>query len=104
MKFGILMFDLGGGDNAFHFVDEERWDQIKAAQHAIVHAERGWKDKFVDLTRWLTSDNSPETCHPEGAPDRKGKLLASYFCQSYVLETSDGILPVQGELLGILTL
>ena len=27
-EFGIVMFDLSGGDFAVHFVNRERWEQI----------------------------------------------------------------------------
>lgn len=98
-KYGIVVFDLNGGDAAYHFVDQERWEQVVAVHNAGDDGASGWADQACEVAGWLTSDGSPETDRPEGAPDRKGALLKTCFTQTFVVEQ----VGLQGELLGILT-
>ena len=99
MGVGIIVFDLGGGDAAYHFVNHERWDQIKALHAAVDDQATGWQDRLTEFVGYLTSDGNPEFQKPAGGPERKGGLLRSVYTQTYVLET----LKVPGPILGILT-
>lgn len=99
--FGIVVFDLNGGDAVFHFVDRERWTQILEVHSATDYKARGWKYSLQEMIGWLTADVSPEYERPEGAPDRRGKLLANLHTQTFVVEPAKG--GIAGVLLGILT-
>jgi hypothetical protein len=79
-EFGIVVFDLNGGDLAVHFVDGTRWNQ---------------------MIGWLTCDDRPETDPPVNAPERRGALLKTVYTQRWVFEPVE---EVEGRLLGILTL
>lgn len=100
--FGIVVLDLMGGDAAYHFVDEARWNQIVAVHGAVDDKQPRWQEKLWEVVGWLTCDTSPEVDRPEGAPNREGRLLADVYTQTYVLEgmAEKG---VEGKLLGILT-
>ena len=104
--FGIVVLDLSGGDAAYNFVDQERWDQIlkvwkSAEEKSKSFKGGGWKDHFIETIGWLTCDENPEVDAPFGAPERRGKLLKTAYTQTYTVEMVDG---VEGRLLGILTL
>lgn len=97
---GVIVFDLQGGDAAYHFVDRERWDQILEVHANANENERDWTNKVVDVVGWLTSDESPETHQPVGAPDRRGKLLGTCYTQTFVIER----VGIEGNIIGLLTL
>lgn len=94
------MFDLSGGDFAVHFVDSERWEQIREFHAAIDESESRWEDRFNEIVGWLTSDD--ETDAPTDAPPRRGSLLKTIYTQTFVIESVNG--GVEGRLLGVLTL
>lgn len=98
-RFGVIVFDLAGGDATYHFVDKDRWDQIVAVHAAVDESDRHWEMKLADVVGWLTADDRPETDRPEHAPDRLGQLLKTVYTQTFVVKR----LSIQGELLGILT-
>jgi len=99
-QFGIVVFDLSGGDAAYHFVDGERFLQIGELVRAAGDEER-WQDRLNEHVGWLTCDGHDEVEKPTGAPERRGKLLKTYYTQTYTLELTAGI---EGFCLGILTL
>lgn len=108
-EFGIVVFDLNGGDLAVHFVDGTRWNQILVANvsqcsgfsEATQETPDNWKEPLNDLIGWLTCDDRPETDPPVNAPERRGALLKTVYTQRWVFEPVE---EVEGRLLGILTL
>lgn len=98
-EFGIVCFDLGGGDVAFHFVDRARWDQILGVYNSEDESQ-GWKDRMVDTIGWLTADDRSETDPPSNAPVRVGTLIGTRYTQTFAMEPVSG---VTGSLIGILT-
>jgi len=55
-EFGIVVFDLNGGDLAVHFVDGTRWNQILVAnvsQCSGFSERRGALLKTVYTQRWV---------------------------------------------------
>ncbi len=99
--FGIVIFDLGGGDSAHSFVDRERWEQIVDV-HGALPEDPGWQGRLNESIGWLTADDRPETHRPDGAPERRGRLIETLYAQTFVLETPKK--GTTGTLLGILTL
>jgi hypothetical protein len=98
---GIVIEDLGGGDNCINFVDDELWDQIVAL-------DRGIKaDTYAEIVKCLCSAD-PELKYPpypqfENAPMRKGKVLRCLYTQDFVIELPDEEIEV-GRIRGVLTL
>jgi hypothetical protein len=101
-EFGIVMFDLSGGDFAVHFVNRERWEQIRETHAAIDESESRWENRFNEIVGWLTCDDETEINAPTDAPVRRGSLLKTIYTQTFVIESVNG--GVEGRLLGVLTL
>jgi len=95
-EYGIIIFDLMGGDAVHHFVDRERWNQISKLVSKDVH---DGSNRLNELVLWICGEDEEEDDHPEGYPDRKGRLLASIYTQTYVPEKAN----IQGALIGMLT-
>lgn len=109
-NFGIIAFDLSGGDAAIIIVDEERWTQIKNLTEEVDASVDRWKDKLVDLIGFLTDDeldsddaDSTEsiwTTSDSPPPIRKGKVLSTVLTQTFCPEL---VKNMSGTLIGILT-
>jgi hypothetical protein len=91
-SFGIVVFDLGSGDTAVYFVDEVRWGQI-----ASIGIEVADFDEAQEWAGYLTNDDG-DSPRPKGCPERRGAVLKTVFCQTFVTELFS---EVQGRVLGI---
>lgn len=101
MKFGIVVHNLQGGDMAIHFVDEDRWNQIRDFwNESEGYNDFEWERVVRQTVEWLTLED-PLNKRPPGVPDRVGQTLRTVFTQKFIYED---VLGIQGELLGLLTI
>jgi len=98
------VFDLNGGDAAFTLVDDALWDQIVEFWSKEKENQDLYRD--AEIIGWLCSvdneehepDYKPEVHRPDGAPDPAGKVIKTWYTQTYCLE------PVEmKDVRGILT-
>lgn len=88
---GLIVFDLYSGDAVYHLVDEALWDQINRLHVAwgeeVARPNRSpsCTEKHTEIIGWLTCDDK-DVYRPEGAPDREGQVIKTWFTQTYVVE------------------
>jgi len=98
---GIVIENLGDGDNCIKLVDNELWDQIAALDHDTD------VDVYAEIVKCLCSAD-PEITYPpypefENAPVRKGKVIRCLYTQDFVIERPDEEINF-GLIRGVLTL
>ena len=92
---GIVHMDCQGGEAAWIFVDEERWNQIKD-----VPMHKDWAGTYLwtEIVTWLALE-APEVYRKPEFPNRKGHILHTVHTQSPCIKTDlDTIAP--GNFLG----
>ncbi len=77
---GLVIMDLNGGDAAICVVDDALWDQIVKINNDV-----GDLDKVYNDIGWLICNQSDTDRH-DGAPDREGNILNTYYTQTWSIE------------------
>lgn len=93
IKAGLIVFNLGGGDASFTYVDEARWDQLIDYQ---VKMDPYDLSLFIEFMDYLTD---PEGNIDYNFPAREGSILRQLCTQRGVAEDAD----FAYHLIGIIT-
>jgi hypothetical protein len=85
---GLVVWNLGGGDFCFAFVDDALWEQISNIGEVDTCT-------YADRVGWLSS-NDTDVPRPKGCPERVGRVLATHYTQSFVIEKINFTEPLRG--------